>query len=424
MLKDHYDNPLSTTSDAGRAAYVAGVDHILCATYGAVEAFSDAVAEDPGFALGHAALARARMYAGDMPGAKDAIARAETLGGRTARERAHIAILSLLLQGKAAEAREAVRAHVLDHPRDVLIAQLNCSVFGLIGFSGLPGREADLFAFTNALRPHYGDDWWINSIHATSLCEIGRTQEALSLMDHAMDQRPDNANGAHFKSHSLYELGQTDQGLGYLTAWMADYDRRSLLHGHLSWHVALWSLAQGDPEAMWRLVDSGVDPEATTSLPINVLTDYASILYRAQVAGLAVEQGRWQAVSDYAATHFPVAGQSFADLHAALSHAMAGQPGRLAPYLEPLAGFAGDLVMHAARGFRALADGDWAQAVDHLTRAMIDHARLGGSRAQRDLLEFAYLHALVNCGKSDEARRWITVRRPSLAEDVPVAGLQ
>ena len=32
----------------------------------------------------------------------------------------------------------------------------------------------------------------------------------------------------------------------YLNAWMPNYDRRSLLHGHLSWHQALWALHDGD----------------------------------------------------------------------------------------------------------------------------------------------------------------------------------
>ena len=51
--------------------------------------------------------------------------------------------------------------------------------------------------------------------------------------------------------------------------------------------------------------------------------------------------------------------------------------------------------------------------------ALADHARLGGSRAQRDLLEFALLSALLKLGNSDEARRMLAMRRPVHAlEDV------
>ena len=38
-------------------------------------------------------------------------------------------------------------------PRDAMIAQMNTSVFGLIGFSGKAGREADLLEFTSKLLP-------------------------------------------------------------------------------------------------------------------------------------------------------------------------------------------------------------------------------------------------------------------------------
>jgi hypothetical protein len=54
---------------------------------------------------------------------------------------------------------------------------------------------------------------------------------------------------------------------------------------------------------------------------------------------------------------------------------------------------------------------------------MADHARLGGSRAQRDLLDFAYANALLQAGHGDEARRVMAMRRAALAEVAPIAGL-
>lgn len=423
MLKDRYDNLLSTTSDAARDAYVAGVDHILGGTYGAVEAFSDAVAADPGFAIGHAGLARARMYASDMAGAKEAIAQAETLA-TSAHDISHIRPFALALSGDAKGARAAVNEHVADHPRDALVAQLNTSVFGLIGFSGCTAREADMYAYTKALMPHYGDDWWMLSMHSLSTCEIGRYGEALDLMERALDRNPRNANGAHFKAHAQYELGQTAAGLSYLDDWMQSYDPRGILHSHLSWHTALWALAAGDLDRLWALIDRAVSPDAATGgMPIMFVTDTASIYYRAELAGVDVPAARWQALSDYAAQSFPSPGQSFIDLHASLTHAMAGQGARLQPYLDTPPGFAGDVVAQAARGWQAIAAQNWRTALDHLTPAMVDHARLGGSRAQRDLLEFAYVHALIQSGERDAAKRWLQVRRPDIAEDAPVAGL-
>ncbi|WP_425046421.1 tetratricopeptide repeat protein [Primorskyibacter sp. S87] len=424
-LKDRYDNPLGTSVASARDSYVDGVDKFLAAEFGAVEDFARAVAEDPGFAIAHAGHARALMMSADMPAAREAIARAEALqSGCSARERSHITAFSLLLAGKAAECRAHVLAHAQDYPRDALAVQLCTSVFGLIGFSGKAGREAELLAFTSRLLPHYGEDWWMLSMHALSLCETGQLSASMTMMERALALNPRNANAAHFKAHAQYEAGETVAGLAYLKDWMVPYDNRALMHGHLSWHTALWALHEGDIATMWEWVDRGVAPGASLGMPINVLTDTAAILYRAELAGVEVEGDRWSALSDYAARFFPNAGQSFADMHAALSHGMAGNGERLAVLAETETGFAGDLVAPVARAWSAIARNDWTAARDDLIPVLASSERLGGSRAQRDLLELTYANILMKLGNGDEARRVLSMRRPVFDAGIPVIGLQ
>ncbi|WP_197917626.1 tetratricopeptide repeat protein [Thiosulfatihalobacter marinus] len=421
-LQDGYSNDITTTSSRARDAYDRGVQLFLAAQFGPVAAFGQCVQADPGFALGHAALARARMMGGDMPGAQAAIATATGLGSNDRREAQHIAAMATLLAGNAAETRRLVLAHVRDFPRDALVAQLCSSVFGLIGFSGKIGREADLLAYTTALLPHYGEDWWMMSMHSVALCETGQADAALTLMDRALALNPANANGAHFKAHAQYEAGGTHTGRAFLDDWMQGYDSRGLLHGHLSWHAALWALHDGDAAGMWRALDGGAVPGAGHSLPLNVLTDTAAMYHRAELAGIAVDPARWAALSDYAAQYFPTPGQSFADIHAALSHAMAGQGDRLAVLAEAGRGYAGDLVGPVARAWGAMARGDWGAALADLTPVMAQTERLGGSRAQRDLLELTWANLLLKLGLTDEAHRALRTRRPMLADAPPVAG--
>lgn len=422
-LEDRYGARLSTTSAAARDRYGEGMDHLLSANFGARAAFEAAVEADPSFALGHVGLARAAMTEADMPAARAAFARAEALADRAdAREQAHIRLHALLLAGKTAEAREAALAHTLDHPRDALAAQLCMGVFGLIGFSGEPGREAALLAYTTRLLPHYGEDWWMLGSHAVALCETGRLREAHAVMDRSLALRPDNANAAHFKAHTHYEAGETQAGLAYLETWLGGYDRRAVLHGHLSWHVALWALEQGDAARMWALLDGAIGPDASEGLPINTLTDAAALLHRAALAGIPVDPERWKALSEYAARHFPAPGQSFADIHAALAHAMAGEGERLGRLAEGATGFAGDLARPVAAAWGAFARGDWAGALAALALVMADHARLGGSRAQRDLLDLTWLSLLLRLGLREEARRALLTRRPVFAGRAALAG--
>lgn len=425
LLKDRYDNDISTSSSTARDRYIDAVDALLAGQPDMVSKFEKTVEADPGFALGHCGLARARMISGDIPAARTAMQQARALSaGVPAKQAAHINAVGLLVEGKPAEAYRAVLSHADDYPRDVLVAQICTSVFGLIGFSGQPGREAELLAYTAKLLPHYGEDWWCLSQHAFSLCETGQIDRASAMIDLSLKLNPQNAHGAHVRSHLYYEAGSAGTGTAYLTDWLKDYNRQGLLHGHLSWHAALWALEEGDGDLMWQIVDENVVPGVAKGIPLIVLTDTASILYRAELAGEKVSVERWQAISEYARQFFPKASIAFADVHAALAHAMAGDGDALQSIISAPAGPAASLVSEFAQAYQAVAGQRWADATRHLSAAMADHARIGGSRAQRDVLELTLLGALLKQGCGEEARRLLTLRRPNLAQSAPVCGLR
>lgn len=422
---DGYGNALTTQSDAACEAYRRGTHLYLGGHFAAIEEFETATRADQQFALGHVALARALTMSGRMADAKSSIARAVALADTVDdREASHIAAHALMLAGNAAGCRKAVLAHVRDYPRDAMVAQLCTSVFGLIGFSGEVGREAALLAYTETLAPHYEGDWWMMSMHAVALCETGQVNRSLNLMEKALALNPRNANAAHFKAHAQYENGEALAGREFLTGWMTDYDPKSVLHGHLSWHQALWAMQDGDTDDMWQAIDNRIGPDGAQGLPINVLTDTVALLFRAEIAGHAVGSERWRQISDYAAQYFPNTGQCFADLHAALGHAMAGDGDRLAHIIDTAKGYAGDLVAPVAKAWKNVAHQNWAAALDELSTVMATTERFGGSRAQRDLIELAYVHILLKLGQTDEAQRALLTRRPVLAKSPPVAGFE
>ncbi len=426
MLEDRYGNSLSTASSAARDAYVDGVDRLLAASFGAEAAFEAAAAHDPDFALAHIARARSLQMLGKAGEVAAPLGRAREAATRhtvTAREARHLAVMGAVLEGKGYGAYGDVRAHLSEYPRDAMIAQTCMGVFGLIGFSGEAGRESEQLAFSSWLAPHYGDDWWFLSQHAFAQLESGRTGPAEDSIERSLLGNPRSGNGAHVRAHLYYENGETDAGLAYLADWRRDYAKESLLHCHVSWHVALWSLETGDLDAMWAVVDADVAPDAALGPPINIMTDMAALLYRAELAGVPVAPERWRAVSDYARERFPKPGLAFVDMHAALAHAIAGDGESLARIIRDARGPAAPLVRDVAAGFEALAAGAWAEASNHLTDAMADHARFGGSRAQRDLLEFALAGVLLRDGRAGEARRLLRLRRPQVDAAKAVSGL-
>ena len=424
MLTDFYGNNLTTNTGLARDSYDIGLRAFLSANYGAQEAFSQAIEADPNFTLAYLGLARAFMSSGQVDEAKATLGKAKNLlRGLTSREKSHFLCCELVLLGETKKARAAVQTHVSEWPRDAMVAQMSTSVFGLIGFSGKAGRENDLLEYTAKLLPHYGEDWWMMSMHAISLCETGQTLESMQLMEKALNLNSRNANAAHFFAHILYEENEVSAGRDYLAAWMPKYDRRSLLYGHLSWHQALWALHEGEETVMWGIVDSSILPGKGSSVPINTLTDTASIYYRAELAGFRVSSERWLNLSKYAAEKFPNMGQSFADIHAALAHAMAGNEEYLRKLIDGNRGFAGDIVPAVAKAWKAIFENNWHKAKQELEIISSEFERFGGSRAQRDLLEFTYANVLLRTGNKDIARKTLLERRPIFYEAAPIEEL-
>ena len=116
-------------------------------------------------------------------------------------------------------------------------------------------------------------------------------------------------------------------------------------------------------------------------------------------------------------------GQSFADIHAALAHAMAGNNDYLSKLIDGNTGFAGDIVPAVAKAWKAISEKKWYEARKELEIASSEFERFGGSRAQRDLLEFTYVNVLLRTGNKETARRTLSERRPVFSESAPIEAI-
>jgi hypothetical protein len=65
---------------------------------------------------------------------------------------------------------------------------------------------------------------------------------------------------------------------------------------------------------------------------------------------------------------------------------------------------------------------DFAATIQALARLAGQNERIGGSRAQHDLIEFTLLKAYLGAHRLEDARRLLSARRPG-ATAVPVAGI-
>lgn len=424
MLTDAYGNKLSTRSAKARDAYDLGVRKFLGAEPGVAAAFNAALDADDGLALAHIGIAREMQLRGRSEEAKACLDRARNLASRlSTRERSHINASGLLLEGKPAEARAAVYRHVEEWPKDVMVAQTCTSVFGLIGLSGLPGREAEQLAYTSRLEPHYGEDWWFRAQLAFAQLEVGQLSRAEENVEHALATNPASAHSAHIRAHVFYENQQDEDGLRYISDWWEGYDPEATFYNHVSWHVGLWALETGDLDRMWQILDDEIAPESSAGPPLNNLTDTAALLFRAELMGVDVPIERWRKISEYALARFPKPGLAFADVHAAIAHARSANRDALDMIIEDACGPAGDLTRTIANGYKEMEDQNWFKAAEYFEDAIRDHARIGGSNAQRDLIDFSLAACLVRDGRRQEARTVLKITRPRALTNELVAGL-
>ncbi len=410
---DNRGLPISTTSDLAAERYREGVDLLLSTWPGAAEVLEEAIAADPDFALAHAARARLHAMRAESAQAKARIAAAAEAAARrgTERERNYVEVLSLAINGQSAKALDRALAHAETWPRDAVILSLPLGAFGLLAFSGRADHDQARVDLCERHARHFGaDDWWFLTYRGWSHAENGAVAYGRDLAQRAYDLRRENANAVHALSHAMYEGGAGEDADRLIADWLPGYDRSGILHGHIAWHAALAALENGDTERALAIYGEHVQPSVSAGMPINVVSDTASFLWRLQAYGHEVPEGLWRAAATYAAPNFTEAGFPFADFHMALIAAAAGDKAAVERRAAALAGMveagalpAGPVVPAVCRAALFFAEEDYAGCARILEPVAADVARIGGSGAQREIVEDMLLLALMRSGEAAKA---------------------
>jgi tetratricopeptide (TPR) repeat protein len=445
--RDRYGYPLSTVPRAA-AAYGAGLDTVLSLADGAEEHFAHAIALDPGFALGHAALA---LLGFEQQGvrtdfrARLAAAKAAVRSGRAISERersfVHAVDARIADPDGACDAdgpgSRAVLGHIREFPRDAFMV---CIAVPTVAFGGLTSGKQTL-DLVERLRPVYGSDWWYSGQLAFVRQAQGRWDEAEQLSVQALEQNPAAGHAVHARTHVFYETGRHTPGLGWLDGWIGEHGPRANSRAHFSWHAALHELALDDGAAVHRRYCTQLAPPLVTGP--RALVDSGTLLWKcrmsaphpgAAAAADAPESGPGSASGarpydpdfwfdpDEALAVLHAApdewlrapASPFATLHAAVALALAQD----APNLAALADHA-RLHTHPAirevaaplcEGLLAAVEQRWDAAATRLSAVVPRSAELQGSAAQMEIVEDTLLHALIEAGRTAQAAEHLSRR--------------
>jgi tetratricopeptide (TPR) repeat protein len=423
--EDRYGLPLSTDSPEAANAYRDGIDLMLSAWPGAAEAFDRALETDAEFALAHVARARVHSFYQQGEAARKEAAAARELVARrgTERERGHVETLALAVEGNLPAALSSALRHLESFPRDAVVMSLPLGAFGLFAFSGMADHDRARQELCERHAPDYGEDWWFLSNYGWAMTENGEVAKGRAMTERAFDMRRANAYAAHALLHAMFEGGSVADADALVTQWIGGYDRSGILYGHIYWHQALGALEVGDASKALSIYEKILQPSVTVAPPLNAMSDCASLLWRLSAYGHAVPANLWADAEAYAKAQFPKSSLPFVEMHMALLAAATYNQAALEERLRVIEQRLGDgklaagpVVPQICRAMNAFAGEDFRTCVTLLEPVLDDVVRIGGSHAQREIIEDTFIVALIRSGELPRAQTLLDHRlhrRPS-----------
>ena len=347
---------------------------------------------DPGFVAAHLLEAWLLLWSRDPRDFDTAgwvFARLSRMA-MSARERVHAGAIATAVDGDYDGAARQLDTLVAADPHD-LVAIATAQVFDY--YLGNPqGQKARTSRALRHWSPSDPGYHAMLSMHAFGLEESGEYAAAEEAARRALELEPRDVRAHHVVTHVLEMQGRAEEGvrwMGSRTQWWTDAGAAST---HLWWHLALHHLELGQGRLALGVYDNRLQGES-----LSELIDASSLLWRMHLAGLdcderfAVLAARWEPYAEDAHC-------AFNDLHAMMAFAGAGrwdwaerllaaQNRRIAQPWTTNHDMIRLVGLPAGRAIMAFGQKDYAGA-EALLRALPPVAhRIGGSHAQRDILQ-------------------------------------
>jgi tetratricopeptide (TPR) repeat protein len=403
---------------AGSAGAVALLDEAiedLAALAGDPVADADvAVAADDSLVLGHIYRAYLQLYGTTPEGvaaAGEILKRLdETAMGE--RELHHLHAARHWVEGNWEATTRSLERALLCHPRDLLALKVAQDLYFFLGNRlELRDTAARVLPAWPRSRPGWG---YVQGIYAFGLEENADYRQAEARARAALEHNPKDVWSVHALAHVFEMEGSQRNGVDFLVASAPDWSA-SFFAIHNWWHRGLYHLELGEIDEALGLYDGPIRAGRSTEW-LDVV-DAAALLWRLSLFGADVTGRAEQLAADIDdLVGSPV--YIFNDWHAVMAFGLAGDLRRTerviasnrhltAPTNAGAAGRAGLALLEA---FAAFATGRPDRAIDLLIDIRPRASAVGGSHAQRDIIDLTLIAAAARAGDDALARALITER--------------
>jgi hypothetical protein len=406
--------PSGSGSARARDAVELALQALLARGGSPLDALDAAMSADPGWALPHTMKAGWLLALGDpalLDEASAHLAHARALSaGAPARERAHLDAQQAALEGRWHAACRTWGELLVQHPRDALAlagAQHGDLLRGdTEALRARPAQALPEWDESDPLQPS------VLGLLAFGLQENNLFAPAEELSRRALAADPAASWATLAAAHALHAQGRFDDGSAWLRQTQPQWAQAGGTAARLWWLKALFRLEALDAAGVLRLADAHLQATARDTLPARL--DLVALLWRLHLLGEDVA-ARCTALLDGWALEVEHAGFSaFHDLHVVLALAAAGDVARAEGWLARCAAralqpeqarrtnhaVARELGLPLVRALLAFARGEVDAAAEQLWPLRGRAAALGGSRAQRDLLDHTLLAAAARSSRA------------------------
>ena len=421
---DRWGVPLQTGSAAGVALFDEAVEGLLSLHGEPVAAAEAAVGADDGLVLGHILRAYFSLYRTSAEGVRAAqqmLAPLDDAGSALGeREILHLRAARSWAAGDWNEATHSLERALLHDSQDLLALKVAQDLYFFLG------KTRDLQSVvTRVLRawPAQKRGWgYVQGLYAFGLEENGEYTQAELFARAALHHNPRDVWASHALAHVFEMESRVDEGIQFLAGSLPHWSS-SFFAIHTWWHQALYHLELADYDAALSLYDESI--RGQRSLEWVNLVDAASLLWRLSLFGADVGERSAALAADMAQV-IDAPTYIFNDWHAVMAFGLAGQAdlgehlltGNRRHAVGTNRAVAAQAGLALLEGFSSFAAGRLDRAIDLLGDVRPCAHAVGGSNAQRDVVDLTLIAAAARAGEHEAARQLVAERitkRPGTA---------
>jgi tetratricopeptide (TPR) repeat protein len=373
-----------------------------------------AMGTDATLALARVYRAYLSLYATTAEGAAHAgeLLKPVEAAGLPEREAHHLAAARAWAAGDWQAAARHLERALLANPRDLLalkVAQdLNFFLGNRLGLRDVAARVLPAW-------PREDPAWgFIQGIYAFGLEENADYRGAEAAARAALDRNPQDVWGVHALAHVFEMEGRHDVGVSFLCESSPNWEI-SYFAVHNWWHLGLYLLELGHVKDALALYDERI--RARHSTEWLDIVDAAALLWRLSLFGQDVTT-RATALAGDISDLVGAPAYIFNDWHAVMAFGLARDHARAATILAANRSLAAPTNRRAAEraglrlleAFALFAAGDPGQAGEMLTGIRQEANVVGGSHAQRDVIDLTMIAAAARSGNAALTRALVTER--------------